>query len=50
MQAGDDGYGEEKGEDALGSKGESEAIGGFPRSYEKLLLIVSFQGLKRGPG
>ena len=50
MQAGDDGYGEEKGEDALGGKGEGEAVGGFPRSYEKLWLIVSFQGLKRGTG
>lgn len=42
MQAGDDGYREEKGEDALSGKGEGEAIGGFRGSYEKLLLIVRF--------
>lgn len=42
MQSGDDGDGEEKGEDTLGGKGESEAIGGFPRSDEELLLMVRF--------
>lgn len=45
MQSGDDRDGEEKCEDTLGGKGESEPVGGFPGSDEELMFIVSFQGL-----
>ena len=50
MQAGDDGDGEEEGEDALGGKGEGEPIGGFPRSDEKLWLIVGFSMIETWAG